>query len=66
MKKQIIPQLSVAEKIMVVLAIGWNVATMWVMVYGQRPDWALLMLVPYGLFTLMYCGRSPEVYETED
>jgi len=68
MRKQIIPQLSVAEKIIVTLAIGWNVATMWVMVYGQRPDWALLMLVPYGLFTLMYCDsdHSPEIYETED
>jgi hypothetical protein len=68
MRKQIIPQLSVAEKITLTLAIGWNVATMVVMVYGRRPDWGLLMITPYALFTLMYCDsdNSPEIYETED
>jgi hypothetical protein len=68
MKK--LSQLSASEKMILVVAVLWNVATMWVMVYGRRPDWALLMIMPYAMFTFTYsdeCDDSRcEVSETED
>ena len=68
MKK--LSQLSASEKMILVVAVLWNVATMWVMVYGRRPDWSLLMIMPYAMFTFTYsdeCDDSRcEVSETED
>ena len=61
MKKRLNVQLSVAEKIMLVVVMGWSVAIVGVMIYGQRPDWGLLMLVPYGFLTLMYCVSDSSV-----
>ena len=54
------------DKVIAALAIGWNVATGLVMVVGNRPDWALLMMVPYGFFTLMYCNFEVQSVKTED
>ena len=68
MKK--LSQFSASEKMILAVAVLWNVATMWVMVYGRRPDWALLMIMPYAMFTFTYsdeCDDSRcEVSETED
>lgn len=68
MKK--LSQFSASEKMILAVAVLWNVATVWVMVYGRRPDWGLLMIMPYALFTFTYsdeCDDSRcEVSETED
>jgi hypothetical protein len=57
--------LTTRDKVIATLAIGWNVVTAWVLVVGERPDWALLMIMVYGCFTVVYCmGESREVEVT--
>jgi len=55
---QALRQMTRRDLVIAVVAIGWNVATGLVMVVGNRPDWALMMIVPYGFFTLMYCSAA--------
>ena len=46
-------QRSRREVITMICALAWNLATVAVMV-GGRPDWSLIMLVPYGCFAFLY------------
>ena len=55
---QALRQMTRRDLVIAVVAIGWNVATGLVMVVGDRPDWALMMIVPYGFFTMMYCNAA--------
>ena len=46
-------QRSRREVITMICALAWNLATVAVMV-GGRPDWSLIMIVPYGCFAFLY------------
>jgi hypothetical protein len=63
---QALQQMTRRDMVIAAVAIVWNVATGLVMVVGDRPDWALMMIVPYGFFTMMYCNREVEVVVKKD
>ena len=53
MLKNWIQARSRTEWLIIAVAVLWNVATMAVM-FADRPDWALMMIVPYGYFACTY------------